>query len=159
PFVANPSSGHTVTGSITIVDDCTFNITGFTLTPAGPDVYFWGASAGTRSELLASGRRVSDFKVSGEYATPTDLSVKLINGQTFDNINVVSVWCEMFKADFGQSSLVAQTIPPTTTGSVALTTAAPAAPATSTTKSSATGLDRVSAWISVFAAVVAVAAY
>ncbi|KAI8837345.1 hypothetical protein BC829DRAFT_405173 [Chytridium lagenaria] len=110
-FVANPSSGHSISGVLTIVDDCTFSIRQFTQTPAGPDVYFWGAPDGSRSELLSNGRRISDFKVSGQYSDPTELIIKLQSGQSFDNFNVISIWCETFKADFGQASLPSPTLP------------------------------------------------
>ncbi|KAI8848404.1 hypothetical protein BC829DRAFT_443747 [Chytridium lagenaria] len=107
-----PPDGHSISGVLTIVDDCTFTVSQFTQTPAGPDVYFvMGSTDGSRSELLSNGRRISDFKISGQYSNPTELTIKLQSGQSFDNFNVISIWCEAFKADFGQASLPSPTLP------------------------------------------------
>ncbi|KAJ3213713.1 hypothetical protein HDU67_002554 [Dinochytrium kinnereticum] len=137
-FVANPSSGHTISGTLTIIDDCTFEVAGFTQTPPGPQVFFWGANGPSRSDLVNGGRRISDFLVPSQ-ATPSTLRVSLLNGQSFDSFNIISVWCEEFSADFGQANLAAGTIqsapaaPPTSPSppAVSTTPSSPANPATS----------------------------
>ena len=89
---------HQLAGTVTGVDDCTFRVTGFTMTSA-PAAYWWGARSSSRADLLA-GFKLSDARLVGSFSGTTQ-TVTLADGLTFDDFAVISVWCYAYDANFG----------------------------------------------------------
>lgn len=89
---------HDVSGTATIIDDCSFTINNFNYDGGGPAVYiyagqngvFTGASAFQMGSLL-----------TGQVFDDGTLTVELPAGKTLDDFDSISVWCEDFGVSFG----------------------------------------------------------
>lgn len=89
---------HGVTGNLTVIDDCTIEISGFSYDGGGPQVYFY---AGTNSNYQSP----DAFRFS-KLLTGTSFSNKTVTlvipvGKSLDDFNSLSVWCVDFNANFG----------------------------------------------------------
>lgn len=51
-------------GRLRILDDCTFEVTGFTYDGNAPAAYWWGAPSVDNSDIRGSGRRIADLRVA-----------------------------------------------------------------------------------------------
>lgn len=90
---------HNVAGKATIIDDCTIEITQFDYDGGGPEVYFYGAIDHNYDDpsAFAIGQ-----KLSGQEYNNTEISIKLPQNKTLDDLTGLSVWCVDFNANFGQ---------------------------------------------------------
>ncbi|EGD82815.1 hypothetical protein PTSG_03465 [Salpingoeca rosetta] len=93
---------HQWKGDFEIVDDCTFRVTNFRYDGNGPAVYW--TSAPSESDLLARQNTFRIEKNAQEIPAGngfTTLTVTIKDSLTWDDIPVVSGFCEPFKANFG----------------------------------------------------------
>ena len=68
---------------------------------SAPAAYWWASAAQTQASMVA-GRRASPMRIVGSYPPgDTGFYVELDRDITWDNIKVLSVWCEAFDANFG----------------------------------------------------------
>ncbi|KAL4458957.1 hypothetical protein ABPG75_013822 [Micractinium tetrahymenae] len=95
---------HNVGGRVRILDDCTFEVTGFTYDGNAPAAYWWGAPSTDNGDIRGSGRRIADQRVEQEYNGDT-LTVTLLDGVTWDDVPYLLLWCEEYYADFGHIKL------------------------------------------------------
>lgn len=91
---------HNVSGTVTIMDNCTLQIENFNYDASAPVVYFYGD---TSSNFLSD----NAFTIGGilrdnnvEYVN-TSITLKLPNNKTLDDLEYLSVWCIDFNANFG----------------------------------------------------------
>jgi len=92
---------HRVSGTLTIIDDRTLEISNFNYDGGGPSVYFYTGTDGQyRSQ--DGGRLIGPLLNGREYNNET-LRVTLPDDLTLDDFNGVSVWCDIFSANFGDA--------------------------------------------------------
>ncbi len=89
---------HNVSGTATIIDNCTIEITNFTYDGGGPKVYFYG---GIDHDYAASSAFLMGPQLQGTVYENDTLTITLPNGKTLDDLTGISVWCSDFNADFG----------------------------------------------------------
>ena len=89
---------HNVSGTATIIDNCTIEITNFTYDGGGPKVYFYGAIDHNYSSDAAF---QLGSELQGKIYENESLTITLPNGKTLDDLTGLSVWCADFNADFG----------------------------------------------------------
>jgi len=89
---------HNVSGTATILDDCSFSISNFNYDGGGPAVYFYGAQGNDFSGASAFSM---GSLLTGQVFNDATLTVVLPDGKTFDDFDSISVWCEDFNANFG----------------------------------------------------------
>ncbi|KXS09983.1 hypothetical protein M427DRAFT_63213 [Gonapodya prolifera JEL478] len=131
-FSGSNTAGHVVMGTLTVVDDCTFTVADFSVTPPGPAVVFWAAKGESRADLVA-GTPINPTQIVGEVRGVTWM-VQLVPSLTWSDVGLVSVWCMDFKADFdhiviGQGAA----IPPPTPSTGTPASPTPASPSPSST--------------------------
>eukprot|EP01026_Neomeris_dumetosa_P000364 TRINITY_DN1008_c0_g1_i1.p2 TRINITY_DN1008_c0_g1~~TRINITY_DN1008_c0_g1_i1.p2 ORF type:complete len:139 (-),score=27.65 TRINITY_DN1008_c0_g1_i1:293-709(-) len=95
---------HDVGGVIVIDDDCTFSVN-LTYDGTGPDVFWYGAPS--EAELAEGIIIESDKGLPSSHGPWEDelVVVKLPQNVTWDDINVLSLWCRLFAVDFGNALL------------------------------------------------------
>ncbi|MBL4826771.1 MAG: DM13 domain-containing protein, partial [Spongiibacteraceae bacterium] len=89
---------HNVSGTATIIDNCTIQITAFNYDGGGPQVYFYAADNfmfGSDDAFSISGA------INGQTYVDRTLVYSLPNGKTLDDFDTLSVWCSDFNANFG----------------------------------------------------------
>lgn len=93
---------HQVSGNVTVVDNCTLEVTNFTYDGQGPRVFFYGGVDGAygAATAFAMGPRLNGRPYSGDTIT-----VKLPESRSLDDFNSISVWCADFDIDFGSAIL------------------------------------------------------
>lgn len=87
---------HGVSGTATVVDDCTIQLSNFNYDGGGlPDVYVWGAKGGNYS----AGFRIG----SNLFGTPRNNATVLVSLQAgdIDKLDGISIWCEGARVSFG----------------------------------------------------------
>ncbi|MEW6999126.1 DM13 domain-containing protein [Colwelliaceae bacterium BS250] len=89
---------HDVSGTATIIDNCTITITDFNYDGGGPDVYIYAAINHQYGSDAAF--QISD-QINGKVFTNETLTLTLPNGKTLNDLTGLSVWCVDFQADFG----------------------------------------------------------
>lgn len=89
---------HSVSGTVTIIDDCTIEITGFNYDGGGPQVYFYAGTNGNYTD--ANAFRFSHLLTGTSFNNDT---IRLIipNPKSLDDFNSLSIWCVDFNANFG----------------------------------------------------------
>jgi len=90
---------HEVTGTVVIIDDCSFEVKNFTYDGTGPDVFWYAAD--TRENLDTGFIMDAIPEEHGPWDGSEEVIVKLPEGVTWDDVNVISVWCRAFGIDFG----------------------------------------------------------
>jgi len=90
-----PPGAHDSSGTATIVDDCTVEVTHFTFDGGGVDVRFYGGQGGD----YGSGFAISEDIFGTEYDDET-VTLTLPDGKTFDDMDGISVWCVAFDVSF-----------------------------------------------------------
>ncbi|MBT5928030.1 MAG: DM13 domain-containing protein [Verrucomicrobia bacterium] len=94
-----PAGGlHDTSGTATIVDDRTVEVTNFNYDGQGVDVRFYGGTDGA----YASGFAISDNIFGTAYANAT-LTLTLPDGKTLDDMNGISIWCVAFDVSFNDA--------------------------------------------------------
>ena len=94
---------HGIAGTLTILDDRTFEVTNFFYDGGGPSVYFYLGTGGDYSSR-GVGIQVGPLLNGRVYAGDT-VRVTLPDGITLDDFDGVSVWCDLFFANFGDARL------------------------------------------------------
>ena len=87
---------HEVSGVVTIVSDCEIEISNFFYDGKGPAVRVYGGAGGN----FESGVNMSEALNGRVYAGET-LSFFLPEGSSLDTIDSFSIWCFLFREDFG----------------------------------------------------------
>jgi len=95
---------HDWQGTLEIIDDCSFRVTGFKYDGKGPAAY-WYAGASTSQSDLTEGFRLSEFQIQGAPNGGETIEVQLTAGLTWDKVGAISGWCETFNADFGSGRM------------------------------------------------------
>ncbi len=91
---------HRVSGDLTIVDNCTLQITNFNYDGGGPDVAFY---AGTDQDYIAPGYFVIGERINGTNFEDATIVLELPEDKTLDDFNSLSVWCAQFGVNFGDA--------------------------------------------------------
>jgi len=89
---------HNVGGTATIIDDCTVEITNFTFDGQGIDIRFYGGVGGDYS--MGFSMSEEDLRRSEGYNGVT-VYAQLPVGNTFNDIDGISVWCVPVGISFG----------------------------------------------------------
>lgn len=90
---------HDVTGTATIIDDCTIDLTGFSFDGGGIDVRIYVGNNGQFREN-AGGFAISEDLVGIAYSGNT-LRLTLPAGRSLDDFDSISVWCVAVGVSFG----------------------------------------------------------
>ena len=85
-----------VSGFVTMVDDCTLELTSFSYNGDGIEVRVFGSKASN----FRPGFTIGPDLVGRRFVKAT-LQVKLPAGKTLDDLDWVSIWCVKARADFG----------------------------------------------------------
>lgn len=90
---------HMVSGTATIVDDCTIRLSSFTFDGGGIDVRVYAGLGGNYQ---------AGFAISGDlFGSPRSndtLTLRLPAGKTLDDLDGISVWCVAVGVDFGSGT-------------------------------------------------------
>lgn len=89
---------HNVSGTATIIDDCTIEITNFSYDGGGPQVYVY---AGSNHDYLSNSAFAISQNISGIVYENDTLTLRIPVNKTLDDLTGLSVWCSDFNADFG----------------------------------------------------------
>jgi len=89
---------HGVSGSLTVLDDCTIEVRNFNYDGGGPSVYFYAALDGNYSSPSA----ILGPRLDGQQWVNDTLRLSLPDGVSLDDFNSLSVWCRDFHANFGE---------------------------------------------------------
>ncbi len=92
---------HDVAGTLTLLDDRTIQITNFTYDGDGPSVYFYTGTDGGY-DPSQGGRRFGP-RLNGRPYNNETLTITLPDDITLDDFNGISVWCDLFFANFGDA--------------------------------------------------------
>ncbi|KAJ3230977.1 hypothetical protein HDU78_007973 [Chytriomyces hyalinus] len=83
-----------VSGIVTILSDCSFQVLMFNQDSGAPQFFWWGAS----SSNVGSGRRIVDQQLSHDGYSSATLTFTLLDNVKWDSIGFLAIWCEQFKA-------------------------------------------------------------
>ncbi|MEM7258723.1 MAG: DM13 domain-containing protein [Pseudomonadota bacterium] len=104
PFVRRTATlstlAHGVSGSVTVVDDCTLEVINFNYDGRGPSVYFYGGQDG---DYISDNAFSIGPRLNGRPWQNESLTLKIPEGKSLDDFNSVSVWCFDFNANFGEA--------------------------------------------------------
>lgn len=90
---------HGVTGTITILNDCTIAVSQFNYDGGGPAVYFYaGVGQNYASNSFPIGPRLN-----GRQWVNDSLLLPIPEGMSLDDFDSLSVWCFDFNANFGDA--------------------------------------------------------
>lgn len=91
---------HNVSGTLTVLDNCTIEITDFNYDGLGPSVFFYAGNDRNydRDDVFILGSRLN-----GTVWVNDTIRLTLEDDQTLDSFNSISVWCIDFKANFGDA--------------------------------------------------------
>jgi len=93
-------SFHGVSGTITILNDCVIEVTGFNYDGGGPSVYFYGA---TDSKFSSADAFPIGPRLNATAWVNDTLRLTIPEGKSLDDFNSLSVWCKDFNANFGDA--------------------------------------------------------
>ena len=92
---------HDISGTLTIIDDRTLEVSNFGYDGGGPSVFFYlgtdGEYSGARGGILV-GPQLNGRTYEGD-----TIRLTLPAGVTLDDFNGVSVWCDIFSVNFGDA--------------------------------------------------------
>lgn len=91
---------HDVSGTVTVLDDRTIEITNFVYDGEGPSVFFY---TGVDGDYSTDGRIIGNQLNGRAYINET-LTLTLPDDLTLDDFNGLSVWCDIFLVSFGDVS-------------------------------------------------------
>lgn len=95
---------HNVSGTVTVVDNCTLRLDTFSYDGLGPDVYFYGLTDGDTE--LTKAFAMSDAIHGTVFETET-VFVHIPDTKSLDDFDTISVWCVAANANFGEALLTA----------------------------------------------------
>jgi len=93
---------HGVRVTLTVVDDCTLELTSFDYDGGGPEVYFYGGLNGVYS---GANSFALSLRLNGNTFTDNTLTLVLPADKTLDVFDSISVWCVDFRANFGDVTI------------------------------------------------------
>lgn len=91
------SKAHGVSGTLTVLDDCTIEVANFNYDGGGPSVFFYAAVDRDFSNYSA----ILGPQLNGQEWINETLQLVIPDGISLDNFNSLSVWCSDFDANFG----------------------------------------------------------
>jgi cytochrome c553 len=91
-----------VSGFVTMVDDCTLELSDFSYDGNGIDVRVFGSKVKTFRPGFAMGPNLVNRRFMKQ-----KLTVQLPAGKTLDDLDWVSIWCTKARADFGSGPFLA----------------------------------------------------
>jgi len=98
---------HDVAGTLTVIDNCTIEITNFNYDGQGPEVFFYAA----QNRAYESGDVfIIGPQLNGQVYVNDTFRLTIPQGQSLDTFDSVSVWCVDFKINFGDAFLGALSI-------------------------------------------------
>ena len=93
---------HGIEGTLTFLDDRTFEVSNFSYDGGGPSVFFY---LGTDGDYSSAGvGRLVGPRLNGRSYNSETITVTLPDDITLDDFNGVSVWCDIFFANFGDAT-------------------------------------------------------
>lgn len=92
---------HQLRGSIEVLDDCSFKVTGFDMI-GGKEVYWWGAQSDSLQDML-QGQPVNKEPLIGTFNGQT-MTVELEN-TTWNKLGILAVWSQATASDYGHIKL------------------------------------------------------
>jgi hypothetical protein len=95
---------HNVSGTATVMDNCTIKINMFNFDGAAPNVKFY---AGVNSNFSDSEAFGISERIDGRSYSNETIILTLPEGKFVDDIDSLSVWCVEFQANFGDLRLLA----------------------------------------------------
>lgn len=95
---------HNVSGTATVLDNCTLEINMFNFDGAAPNVKFYAGVSGNFSDSEAFG---IGERINGRSYVNETIILELPEGKFVDDFDSLSVWCIEFSADFGNLRLQA----------------------------------------------------
>ena len=90
---------HGVSGTVTVIDDCTIEVTNFNYDGGGPSVYFYAATDRDFRNYSA----IIGPRLNGQRWVNDTLRLSLPDGTSLEDFNSLSVWCRDFNANFGDT--------------------------------------------------------
>jgi mono/diheme cytochrome c family protein len=90
---------HGVSGTATVIDDCTIEITSFNYDGGGIDVRVYGGLGGNYTAGFAM---TDDLLRAGGYSDETIIA-RLPDSKTFDDLDGISIWCVAVGQSFGEA--------------------------------------------------------
>ncbi len=106
-FDGNTSSfsnfAHDISGTLTVVDGCTLQIDNFSYDGGGPSVFFYLGAGGDYSSGGAG--MLIGTQLNGRRFENESITINLPDGVDLNDFDAVSVWCDIFFADFGNAPL------------------------------------------------------
>jgi len=94
---------HDISGTLTVLDNRTLQVTDFTYDGLGPSVYFYTGTDGGYNPR-DGGNRVGP-RLDGRVWNGETITIDLPANVTLDDFNGLSVWCDIFDVDFGSANL------------------------------------------------------
>jgi len=92
---------HDINGTLTVLDNRTLEISNFGYDGGGPSVFFYtGVGGNYRS---SAGGRLIGPQLNGRVYDNETIRVTLPDDLTLDDFDGVSVWCDIFSANFGDA--------------------------------------------------------
>lgn len=90
---------HGTSGTATIIDDCTIEVTNFSYDSAAPAVYFY---ADTSSNFASGSAFIigDQLRDNGDEYENEKITLTLPSNRTLDDIEYLSVWCVDFSVNF-----------------------------------------------------------
>jgi len=95
---------HSVSGRVTVIDDCTILVTEFNYDGGGPLVYFYAGSNGNYNPINSNSFRISKT-ITGTRSSNAQITLKIPTGKSLNDFDGISVWCEGIAASFGDTIL------------------------------------------------------
>ena len=95
------SRDHDVAGTITVVDDCHFQVSGFSFDGQTPSTAWQGA---TTPQFVQGTMLGSDYPQGTAFSDRTE-TIELPDGTTWDSFKYLSFWCSTAEASFGDVRL------------------------------------------------------
>ncbi len=89
---------HDVSGTLTVIDDCTIEISKFNYDGRGPQVYFY---AGQNRRFSGPDAFVIGSRLNGQQYADDTIRLTIDDEQSLDDFDSISVWCVDFQANFG----------------------------------------------------------
>ena len=90
---------HGVSGTVTVIDDCTIEFTNFSYDGGGPSVYIY---TGVNGSFTGSNANQISATLTGVAFSNNTLRFVLPASVTLDDFDSISVWCLAFNTSFGE---------------------------------------------------------
>lgn len=97
---------HSVSGTVTIVDDDTIRIDDFIYDGGGPRVYFYLGTEQTEAAFRSGLEIGPRLDVTSFDGSQSPLIIDLPAGETLEGYHAISVWCVRGQVDFGSGTFV-----------------------------------------------------